>query len=74
MSVDKLWLVGQFKGGQFPAIVWEFVGIFTTEDAALRACPDIDYFLVAVEPDVAAPAGPNVFEKVWYPACEERPY
>jgi hypothetical protein len=71
--MTELWLVGQYKSGQFPSIVWEFVGVFTTEDAALRACPDIDYFMTPVKVNEAAQPESGQFPYVWYPQSEHRP-
>jgi len=45
----NLWLVGQYKCGEFPDIVWEFQGVFDTEAAARDACICSTYFYAPVE-------------------------
>lgn len=66
-GMNKMWLVGQYKSGEFPDIVWEFVGIFTTRDGALAACPDIEYFIAEVQANEVAPSESAQFPSVWYP-------
>lgn len=70
-ELNTMWLVGQYKQGEFPNIVWEFVGIFTTKDAALGACPDLEYFIAEVEVNKAAAHKSAQFPTVWYPNAPE---
>lgn len=42
--MDKvLYIVGQYKSGEYPNIVWEFQGVFDTEEKAIEACRDRNY-------------------------------
>ncbi len=38
-----VWIVGRVKDEE--SLVWDFQGVFTTEDAAVNACRDISYFV-----------------------------
>lgn len=46
---DKLWIVGQFlpKDGSLSA--WEFQGIFDSEERAIKACINSNYFIGPAE-------------------------
>ena len=45
----ELWLVGQFIEENAQGIMWEFQGIFNSEDKAIKACKDEDYFIVPAD-------------------------
>jgi hypothetical protein len=42
----KLWLCGQNKSGEWPDVVWEFQGAFDSEEKAIEACRDENYFII----------------------------
>lgn len=44
-----LWLVGQWKSGDYPNCVWEFSGIFDSEEKAVNACRDWTYFVAPIK-------------------------
>ena len=45
MSVSVVWIVGQYKSGEFPNIVWEFQGVFSSRSKAVDACKNRNYFI-----------------------------
>lgn len=42
----KLWICGQYKRGEFPDTIWDFQGIFDSEEKAIEACRDENYFIM----------------------------
>ena len=53
-----LWLVGQYRSGTCPTVVWDFQGIFSTEAAAEDACRSDTYFVMPVQLDMPVPDEP----------------
>jgi len=47
----ELWLCGKYISGNFPEVVWDFQGIFSTRDNAIEACRDESYFICSVKLD-----------------------
>ena len=50
----RLWYVGRFReqvNGEEFRCVWEFQGVFSTEEKAVAACRDHTYFVVPIELD-----------------------
>jgi hypothetical protein len=41
----NLWIVGQYRSGQTGSVVWEFAGVFDSEQLAIDACRDETYFV-----------------------------
>lgn len=44
----KLWVVGKNISGEFPNVVWSFSGVFDTEELAVAACHDENYFVGSI--------------------------
>lgn len=47
----KLWYVGQSRHGETPNAVWDFQGVFSSEEKAIAACHGPQFFVVPVELD-----------------------
>lgn len=47
--MKDLWICGQCKNGEFPNIIWDFQGIFDSEEKARKACRDENYFIMPVK-------------------------
>lgn len=41
----ELWIVGKYKSGEKLNVVWDFNGVFDTEEKAIEACRDSSYFV-----------------------------
>jgi hypothetical protein len=67
MEDKKLWLVGQYKSGEKGNIVWEFQGIFSTEEKAVAACKNFRYWVAPIIMDEECPDGTVSFENDYYP-------
>ena len=61
----KVWIVGQYR-----APSWDFQGVFSTEEKAVAACRDANYFVAPAELDAEVP---HQLEPAWpgayYPQC-----
>jgi len=66
--MDKLWLVGQWKG-QAPGehVAWEFQGVFKTEDKAVEACRTFTYFVVPVKVGETKKHETKEWQGLYYP-------
>jgi|LSQX01.3.fsa_nt_gb hypothetical protein len=51
----ELFLVGQYKKGKFPNVIWEFQGIFSSKENATSACRNENYFISSVTLDENLP-------------------
>ena len=47
-GLSKLWYVGQMRGGEHPDFVWDFQGVFASEELAKLACRDRMYFVAPI--------------------------
>lgn len=47
-GLSNLWYVGQLRSGEHPDFVWDFQGVFSSEELANLACRDRTYFVVPV--------------------------
>lgn len=60
--MEMLWLVGQVRGKD-----WEFQGVFSTEEKAIQACRNRNYFIAPIEVDTEAPDSAEPFPLCEYP-------
>lgn len=67
-----LWLVGQHKGEIEGKMVWEFQGIFETEELAQKACIFWNYFYHAVELNESIIDKTVDFSEIVYPSSSPR--
>lgn len=59
----RLWVVGKLVPGE----MWEFVGLFDEEAAAVGACRSEAYFVAPVDLNVPAPEDQRVWPGAYYP-------
>lgn len=62
-----LWLTGQFKAETDKGSVWEFQGIFSTQELAEKACINNNCFVARVELNVSGPEETRIFQDMYYP-------
>ena len=67
----ELWLVGQYRSGEIPNIVWDFQGIFSTKGKALAACRNEWYFIAPIALDVELPDEVVQMPGAYYPLKKE---
>ncbi|MEW6770107.1 MAG: hypothetical protein AB1330_01760 [Bacillota bacterium] len=72
MGLKKIWLVGQYKSGKFPNVVWELQGVFTLKKRALAACVNENCFIVPLELNKAFPEKTVESEDAYYPGFENK--
>jgi hypothetical protein len=66
-ELRRVFVVGQYRMGDFPNIAWELQGVFYSEEDAVAACRTDQYFVVEIESGVNAPHEPVHPVKSWYP-------
>lgn len=66
-----LWLVGQFKAITQKGNVWEFQGVFSTQELAEKACVSEYYFVTPITVDVPSPDETCKFSGSYYPVKED---
>ena len=67
MADQELWMVGQIKGGEFPNTIWDFQGIFSSQQLAIAACRNSSYFIVPVEADIELPETTIKMPNTYFP-------
>jgi len=67
----ELWLVGQYRSGENPNIVWDFQGIFSTKEKALAACRNEWYFIAPIPLDAELPDEVIQMPGAYYPLKKE---
>lgn len=70
-SLQTLWIVGQYRFGDTGAIVWDFQGVFTTEEKAIAACKSATWFIARMELDKELPEATEVMPAVSWPLLKE---
>ena len=66
--MKTLWICGQYKSGDEGNIVWDFQGVFDTEELAIAACVDNTYFVGLAELNKELPkATAKQWPGVYYP-------
>ena len=65
--IDRLWLCGKFVASTPQGRVWEFQGIFFTEELARAACRDYTYWIAPVVPNEEQPHEAVEFEGGYFP-------
>lgn len=46
-----VWVVGKNRGGKYPEVIWDILGIFTSRKLALKACENRNDFIAPLEVD-----------------------
>jgi hypothetical protein len=73
MDTKVLWLVGQMINETDPDHpVWEFGGIFASEEKAIAACRADNYFIAPTSLDYAWPEESMVMPDSYYPRLETK--
>jgi hypothetical protein len=65
---ETLWLCGQWRSGLSPTCVWDFQGIFDTEEQAVAACCNENCFVAPVELNAVLSEEPTPFPEAYYPS------
>jgi len=63
----NLWICGQYRGGEISNVIWDFQGIFSEKEMAIRACRDRNYFIAPVTLNENVPDKDEVWPGVEYP-------
>jgi hypothetical protein len=48
---NVFWICGRYIGAIHDGIVWDFVGVFSTEELAAKACDTLFYFIAPMTLD-----------------------
>ena len=75
MNNQIVFIVGQYKHGEHPDIVWEFQGVFDSAEKAIAACKTDDYFvsLERVNQPIAHETVQISQDWGWFPSLEPMP-
>ena len=68
----RLWLCGQIRMKRGKPYRWEFQGVFSTEDKAVRACRNENYFIYPCTLDEELPDERFAPMETRYPLRETR--
>ena len=69
--MDKLWICGQLKGEWAEAgSIWEFQGVFSSDEKARNACRNENYFVFPAELDEELPNNSIFPDDACYPLLE----
>jgi hypothetical protein len=65
---ENIYMVGQYKSGKTPNIVWEFQGIYNQKDRAIEACKTKNYFYTEIKLNQTLPEEnmtlPTIYPKI----------
>ncbi len=61
---ETVWICGKHISHDDNGTVWDFQGVFSTEEQAISACKDDNYFIGPTEMNVVLPE-----EKIIWPGC-----
>lgn len=67
----KLWIVGKTLNPDESEDRWEFFGVFDSEEKAVKACKDANYFVGPVELNEELPSEAIPWPNSYYPVIEE---
>lgn len=66
--MTDLWICGKYlSGDEMGSVVWEFVGVFSSEELAVAACLCDTYFVAPAKLDKAFPDETLLWPGVYYP-------
>jgi len=63
----RLWIVGQTRSGEFPDLVWDFQGVFDSEDKAREACINEWYWMAPITVNESLSDESYAFPDIVYP-------
>lgn len=67
-----VWICGTFREGEFPNVVWELNGIFSSESLAVKRCTTEVDFVAPFEMDVEQPIETAEMIGAYYPMITKR--
>lgn len=67
-TISKVWICGQARlKADYTVRTWEIVGVFSSQEKAIQACRDMDYFVGPMIMNQAMPHEPTEWEGSFYP-------
>ena len=63
----KLWICGQYREGELGKAIWDFQGVFSSKENAIKACKNPNYFVAPAILDKELPSEPTEWPDVIYP-------
>ncbi len=67
----NLWIVGQKKDANDDVWTWGFEGVFDSEEKAIKACREDDFFIAPAPLNHSPPDGQN-WKGAYYPLLETK--
>lgn len=67
----NLWIVGQKKGADNDGWSWGFEGVFDSEQKAIEACREDDFFIAPSKLNFSNPDS-NIWKGAYYPLLETK--
>lgn len=65
--MTTLWIVGRVDEKTRNGLVWQFMGVFSTPEAADKRCRGVNHFMAPAELDAALPEDPIAWPGCRYP-------
>ena len=70
--MNELWICGQLKGEwEETGSIWEFQGVFSSEEKAHNACRNENYFIFPAKLDEELPVESVLPDRASYPMMED---
>jgi len=63
----QLYIVGKYRSGEFPNVVWDFNGVFDSQEKAEAACKDEFYFVGPATLNESLPDQTETWPGCYYP-------
>lgn len=64
------YIVGDYMGGESLGVIWEMVGVFTSEEKAVAACTKKSHFVAPLEMNAIAPDETVEWPDCYYPLSD----
>ena len=62
-----VWVAGRNRGGIYPNIIWDILGVFSSKELAQKACTLYQDFIAPLEIDEKLPEETMAWPRVEYP-------
>ena len=66
-----VYVVGRVKGGDFPNVIWDLVGVFSSRERAVAACTAHNDAVMSMVLDQKAPDAPTPHPDCFFPLAIE---
>ena len=66
-----VFVVGRVKGGEFPNVIWDLVGIFSSRELAVEACTERNDAVMPMVLDEKAPEEATLHPDCFFPLAIE---